>query len=308
LGQPFLNTARKTCFLRLIVCLTNIFELFNILRSKGQEYLLTYKISQAFFEMFFSTGGGWNNNPNAFQFQNAYTRLLLRHDSREFDNGNCLSDGIDILHVGSKRTSHRETIFNFEIPVMSVDSFDHDCRNTLWKLTPYVENIVLYISGFIARKILNMKICSLCEQRITVEPKDENNTHIKIKNREALLTLSLDVQKICLQSEKIFRQYSSEIFKIKNIEKFLINKVNGALGILFNNETMNNHVMSQDMIDSHRSLLQSLIIENYIKIRLCHESKIISQKDENVRHKYTKDKINLQAVENRAFVYLHRDG
>jgi hypothetical protein len=238
--------------------------------------------------MFFGSGGGWNNNPNAFQFQNAYTRLLLRHDSREFDNGNCLSDGIDILHVGSKRTSHRETIFNFEIPVMSVDSFDHDCRNTLWKLTPYVENIVLYISGFIARKILKMKICSLCEQMITIEPKDENNTPtlIKIKNREALLTLSLDVQKICLQSEKIFRQYLSEIFKIKNIEKFLINKVNGALGILFNNETMNNHVMSQDMIDSHRSLLQTLIIENYIKIRLCHESKIISQKHKNVRHKF----------------------
>jgi hypothetical protein len=77
LGQPILNTARKICFLRLIVCLTNIFELFNILRSKGQEYLLTYKISQAFFEMFFSSGGGWNNNPNAFQFQNGYRRLLF---------------------------------------------------------------------------------------------------------------------------------------------------------------------------------------------------------------------------------------
>jgi hypothetical protein len=98
---------------------------------------------------------------------------------------------------------------------MSVDSFDHDYINTLWKLTPYVENIVLYISGFIATKILKMKFFSLCEQMITIEPKDENNTStlIKIKNREALLTLSLDVQKICLQSEKIFRQYLSEISK-----------------------------------------------------------------------------------------------
>jgi hypothetical protein len=168
----------------------------------------------------------------------------------------------------------------------------------------------LYISGFIAQKILKMKICSVCEQMITIERKDENNqpTLIKIKNRGALLTPSLDVQKICIQSEKIFRQHLSEIFKIKNIEHFLINKVNRQLGILFNNETMNNHVMSQDVIDNHRSQLQTLIVENYMKIRLCHESKIISQKDENVRHKYTKDKINLQAVENRAFVYLHRDG
>jgi hypothetical protein len=51
---------------------------------------------------------------------------------------------------------------------------------------------------------------------------------------------------------------------------------------------MNNHVMSQDVIDNHRSQLQTLIVENYMKIRLCHESKIISQKDENVRRKYTK--------------------
>jgi hypothetical protein len=91
-----------------------------------------------------------------------------------------------------------------------------------------------------------------------------------------------------LQSEKIFRQHLSEIFKIKNIEHFLINKVNRQLGILFNNETMNNHVMSQDVIDNHRSQLNTLIVENYMKIRLCHESKIISQKDENVRRKYTK--------------------
>jgi hypothetical protein len=56
----------------------------------------------------------------------------------------------------------------------------------------------LYISGFIAQKILKMKICSVCEQMITIERKDENNqpTLIKIKNRGALLTPSLDVQKI----------------------------------------------------------------------------------------------------------------
>ncbi|KAK0169756.1 hypothetical protein PV328_010398 [Microctonus aethiopoides] len=58
-------------------------------------------LSQDYLEIFFSAiacRGGFNNNPNAFQFRSAYKRLLIRHELREFENGNCLFDGIDILH------------------------------------------------------------------------------------------------------------------------------------------------------------------------------------------------------------------
>jgi hypothetical protein len=47
--------------------------------------------------------GGFNNNPNVLQFQSAYKRLLIRHEIRELENGNTLFDGIDILHISSKK-------------------------------------------------------------------------------------------------------------------------------------------------------------------------------------------------------------
>jgi len=55
--------------------------------------------------MFFSSirgCGGFNNNPNALQLKSAYKRLLIRNELREFENGNCLFDEIEILHVSSR--------------------------------------------------------------------------------------------------------------------------------------------------------------------------------------------------------------
>jgi len=45
------------------------------------NYLLLYKLSQDYLEVFFSDmrkRGGFNNNPNAIQFRSAYKRLLVR--------------------------------------------------------------------------------------------------------------------------------------------------------------------------------------------------------------------------------------
>lgn len=69
-GTSILNTNRKTSFLGLIVCLRNIFSLFQKLKLLQISYLLTYKLSQDYLEMFFSSIGdceGFNNNPNALQ-------------------------------------------------------------------------------------------------------------------------------------------------------------------------------------------------------------------------------------------------
>lgn len=54
-GTPILETNRKTGFLGLIIALQNIFPLFQILKSQGFRYLLTYKLTQDFLETFFNT-------------------------------------------------------------------------------------------------------------------------------------------------------------------------------------------------------------------------------------------------------------
>lgn len=45
-NRPILQIMRKTGFLGFIICLTNMFDLFNVLENKGLTYLLTYKLNQ----------------------------------------------------------------------------------------------------------------------------------------------------------------------------------------------------------------------------------------------------------------------
>lgn len=51
-STAILKSNRKTVFLGIIICLTNIFPLFNKLQSSDFTYLLTYKLSQDYLDTF----------------------------------------------------------------------------------------------------------------------------------------------------------------------------------------------------------------------------------------------------------------
>lgn len=134
--QSILKSNRKTGFIGLIICLQNIFELFLVLKKKGLEYLLTYKLNQDHMETFFSairSRGGFNNNPSAKHFESSYKRLLVRHEVKAAETGNCMINDIQILFVSS--ANKKDTLFtedeNMQI-TSSVDVlFDHDYSSTL---------------------------------------------------------------------------------------------------------------------------------------------------------------------------------
>jgi len=73
-GELLLKSQRKTGFL----CITNLINLFEVVKRYDMSYLLGYKLSQDHLEVFFSamrSRGGCNNNPNSVQFRTAYKRL-----------------------------------------------------------------------------------------------------------------------------------------------------------------------------------------------------------------------------------------
>lgn len=100
-GTPVIISKRKTGFLGFIICLNNMFSLFDLCVDKQYlNYLLTFKLSQDFLENFFCAVRfrcGWNNNPSAKQFQNIFRRLLVKHEMKSVSTGNCLADGVPIL-------------------------------------------------------------------------------------------------------------------------------------------------------------------------------------------------------------------
>ncbi|EZA62073.1 THAP domain-containing protein [Ooceraea biroi] len=217
-GTAILKTQRKTDFLGIIVCLRNIFPLFEKLKSLGLTYLLTYKLSQDYLETFFSAirnRNGFNNNPNALQFQTSYKRLLVKHELREFQNGNCLSDNIAILHVSSRKENYKYPIGNPDMLQGTIE-FDHDYISTCFTLSKCVEEIVLYISGFISHKLMFIVNCAICKEQLLGE---SMSLLSKLKNRGPFITPSKDVSSICKVSERIIRQYSHTLLSIKILKQ-----------------------------------------------------------------------------------------
>lgn len=130
-NEYLLKSQRKTGFLGLIICFTNVLKLYEILKPHIL-YLLSYKISQDHLEVFFSamrSRGGFNNNPNAIKFRSAYKRLLVRHEINGSAFGNCiLLDSSTILYVRANKRNDADAIFNLDNNDESqyFDEFDHD--------------------------------------------------------------------------------------------------------------------------------------------------------------------------------------
>jgi hypothetical protein len=150
--------------LGFIISLKNVFEVFEIIQQYHMDYLLTFKLSQDFIETFFSFirgRGGFNNNPNAQQFESAYNKLLITNDGSTSYNSNCCIEDVSILSVSSSR--------NVPSPIGDVtnlhnDFFSHDYITKLWSLSPFIDNVVTYIAGYICSKATKKITCYVCKK------------------------------------------------------------------------------------------------------------------------------------------------
>lgn len=90
--------------------------------------------------------------------------------------------------------------------------------------------------------------------------------------KKSYLEPSKDVCLIYKTSEKIIREHSNKLFKI-NIKQYLIQEIFRRIDMPFSNETMDEHVCTQSILDNHRTHCQlcKYIIELYINTRLFHE-------------------------------------
>lgn len=113
-GTPLIQGIRRTGFLGFIMCLRNVFNIFDSLKAIPEYnfvYLLSFKLSQDHLENFFSAvrrKNGWNNNPDALQFKGAYRQLLARHQINSSKRGNCAKDDVPILSVSSRKKKKLE--------------------------------------------------------------------------------------------------------------------------------------------------------------------------------------------------------
>ncbi|KAK9696491.1 hypothetical protein QE152_g31863 [Popillia japonica] len=170
-GQTILTSQKKTGFLGIIINLKNVFNLYDAYHKRNLKYLSTYKLSQDHLEIFFSavrSRFGMNNNPSALQFKYAYKRLLTRAQIGGSIYGNVTElSYMPILYATPNITPQEEidTIFDMD----NEDVGDHDYLSSFYTLSPFIEDIIKYIAGYVTKKVVAEINCNKYKEAIITQ-------------------------------------------------------------------------------------------------------------------------------------------
>lgn len=256
------------------------------------KFLLGFKFSQDHLETLFSvirSRGGFNNNPNVSQFKTAFKRLLMRNELQSSLNGNCLSNGTQIMsHAEAINNSTRTNNLIREIQ-SEIDDDELDVVNILPdyrppQLTEFNNDAVVHIAGYVERHVKKEIKCTECLNCLSTD-KLMYGALTAIKNQGGLIYPQQNIYRICKITEQEIRCSN---MKSKNFFAQLINKVFRSV--------LNSHIFCNinhsltDINNDHKSLLIKSIVDYYIKIRCFHLAKQanLSNTDTFVRKKLTK--------------------
>lgn len=286
-GVSITRSGRKTGFLGFLICIESLEKIYKkyIIEEKMLKYLLTYKLSQDHLELFFGcvrSKGGYNNNPTARQFEAAYKRLIVHSQISATDTGNAINlESISILTCGSANnilsSEHADSIKKSDEAIMKSVFMDMEkfefSTSTAWDLTPYAEDIVGYISGYVVR---TLEKCISCRKCLDLLKNDIDVSLLqKRKTYGKLIRASQLVIDVCKEGEKFFKFFH----KTTNI---LNKQVEHLLPVLINQTMQNisstildhfeNHLYDGNFIDGHSDQLIKIILKNYFRIRIYHET------------------------------------
>jgi len=134
-------------------------------------------------------------------------------------------------------------------------------------LSPFVEDVVAHISGFVIKKLLkNKSMCNVCTTFLLSENFVSKLT--QLKNRGNLISPSDDVIYISRSAERIIREHN-HLSKKANIKQLLIARVFRYVHEkVFIHKSMTDHIMEQNIFDNHKVVLIKKIISIYVQLRL----------------------------------------
>ena len=149
-------------------------------------------------ELFFSAvrqRGGWNNNPSAVQFSNAF-RSLLSHAGVSITGSakaNCVpQDTTSLLNVVDTEPDDDIVSFiNFESALS-----DHPYSCTKIGLSVFVEGIIVYIAGWVVRSVTKQVSCKECSLALISPASECRSALLKLKNNCGLVVHHLVLFKL----------------------------------------------------------------------------------------------------------------
>lgn len=279
-NKDICNTNRKTGFLGFLICIESLKNYYCqiIEQEKLLKYILTYKFSQDHIETFFSSirsRFGMNNNPSARQFEHCMKRLLVRHEVKGSEYGNAVElDNTHILYCNSSSTKIiQENTSDNELPEDDVIIAEN------FHLSPFVEDVVAYISGFVAKSLIKKITCQQCANIIV---KEECSSILQKQKSWGKLTSASDfVISICKIGEKVLRELKARSFLVKqqkNLKDYMtilaLRKISPSVYDVFGD-----HLFDGTLIESHHIGLTKIILNKFFNVRMYHEVNIINEKN-----------------------------
>ncbi len=303
--RPLHETPRKTPVLGFLATINSVVALYDEFVGNGSlKYLATYRLSQDHIELTFNvvrSRGRWNNNPTAIQFQAAYRRLVMKHDIRPSQTGNAVSqDSVTLLPALAVVNSRESVVATPELLLscgLSVTSGnnDHDYSVTADKinLSEFSSNIVVYIAGYVVRKLLKKLLCIACRVGLLDSTKVNSNYKLLMrKDAGGLLFPSQSVVTVCTVTEQCLRFISGcaegSVPQQKNIRLCLQMAVLERMRdkqLFVDTASNDEHSCTQDLLDCYPLTLIRLIVNEYVTIRMHWMAKTFTDKikGKNVR-------------------------
>ena len=294
-GLKLVAGPRKTFIQGFVISARSILAISKdlLFRENSQyEFVLTFRFSQDPLEMFFSKVRGrlgWNNNPNALQFKYALRSLLLKNKIESPSTANCIETKDD---CDDKSSSHDVS-----------DKEEQQMSTMLLTSTTWRSDVIFYISGYIAFKLLKILKCPECASALH-EPAPPNDTAghcpslLTCKSYGKLCTPSSSVVVVITLTDRLARQELCRWTSIdkKSITKITYNVVKETKASTFHDlyeHSMQCHVLDENMIDDHITSLIKLITKKYLHLFMYQFSKvyterIIKENKASLRHQLTK--------------------
>lgn len=247
-------------------------------------------MNQDFVELFFGKlrrRYGNNNNPNTFQIQSG-VKSLLAYDIEASMTGNCtLQEHISLSPLGTLKTilgqNENNEISNEDDTDDSLMFEENDWAQyhaSEQQLT-LVENISVYIAGFVGRSLCKKLTCSKCTTLLIATDTSLMRLRsdfllLSRKDQGGLFYPSDALVSICKTTERIIRALKpcgTQKISMKKVEVLTLRDCyeKGYLQPLSHSELITNDSLEID--NNHSSLLAKKIVQAYAGSRLRHIAK-----------------------------------
>ena len=239
-------------------------------KNSSRKYLLTYNLSQDPLEHLFGEirqKGGFNNNPDSEQFRTAFRAIMANRTS----NLGCAT-----------------ILSHFQLPSSAVSNcfmeevMDNPDIPQLQALSDIGENVVAYISGYIAFKLIPRLQCTTCKEALISEQYEARL--LSLVDRGGLYLPSRGLCRKCRICEQTYKSFSHIALHRLSFQTLVKSGIHNAIA----SEVFQSLICETSLDNNHRYMMVRQVAMQYMRIKLLNRLKELNRANPSSRSLLTK--------------------